>query len=473
MIQQRCQENGMDIAVDDYGTGYSNVTNLLKYSPNYVKIDRGLIANIHEEPKKQHFVTNIIEFAHANGFMALAEGVETAEELRAVIRFGADLIQGNFTSVPNAAPLDAIPDRIAAMIVKFSASAAKQIMQKTYMLSGEEIVHLPRLDAEHYTDLFVSQPELEIIGDFNEASGIHIKIRDNTDCHIILRTTRFCAPQQIIAPAVTVGKNSHVTLEVVGDNRMDTGGILVPEGSSLHLTGMGNLSIRADDTKTFVIGNDPDFACGDISIDLAGCLNIITNGNQCVGIGSGLGKGQKIAVLGTKLFFEMSGKTGVGIGALDGGAEIALSGCEADFTLRMANCCAVGTDEGFAKVHCNTVSLSFRGSGNSLCCIGSQTGGGELFLRDSVISAELTGQNMLIAGSGDSAPKISLRHCKAVIRAEGMRAMDFGSYESDADLLVLDSDLDITMLSARAMHFAADPAHCVHTGGESKVAINQ
>ena len=51
--------------------------------------------------------------------------------------------------------------------------------------------------------------------------------------------------------------------------------------------------------------------------------------------------------------------------------------------------------------------------------------------------------------------------------------MDFGSYESDADLLVLDSDLDITMLSARAMHFAADPAHCVHTGGESKVAINQ
>ena len=473
MIQQRCQKHGMDIAVDDYGTGYSNVTNLLKYSPNYVKIDRGLIANIHEEPKKQHFVTNIIEFAHANGFMALAEGVETAEELRAVIRFGADLIQGNFTSVPNAAPLDAIPERIAAMIVKFSASAAKQIMQKTYMLSGEEIVHLPRLEAEHYTDLFVSQPELEIIGDFNEASGIHIKIRDNTDCHIILRTARFSAPQQIVSPAVTLGKNSHVTLECVGDNRMDTGGILVPESSSLHLTGLGNLSIRADDTKTFVIGNDPDFACGDISIDLAGCLNIITNGNQCVGIGAGLGKGQKISVLGTKLFVEMSGKTGVGIGTLDGTAEISLSGCEADFTLRMANCAAIGTDEGFAKVRCNTASLSFRGSGTSVSCIGSHTGGGEIFLRDSMITAELTGQNVLIAGSGDSAPKISLRHCKAEIRAEGMRAMDFGSYEADADLLVIDSDLDVTIQSAKAMHFAADPSHCVHTGGESKVAINQ
>ena len=82
MIQERCQKNRMDIAVDDYGTGYSNVTNLLKYSPNYVKIDRGLIANIHEEPKKQHFVTNIIEFAHANGFMALAAAYTQKEYLQ-------------------------------------------------------------------------------------------------------------------------------------------------------------------------------------------------------------------------------------------------------------------------------------------------------------------------------------------------------------------------------------------------------
>lgn len=473
MIQARCQECRMDIAVDDYGTGYSNVTNLLKYSPNYVKIDRGLIANIHEEPKKQHFVTNIIEFAHANGFMALAEGVETAEELRAVIRFGADLIQGNFTSMPNAVPLESIPDRISAMIAKFSASAAKQIMQKTYMLSGEEIVNLPKLDAEHYTDLFISQPEVEIFGDFNEASGIHIKIKDETDCHIILRNVHFAAPQQIVAPAITLGKNSHVCLEFVGDNRMDTGGILVPETSTLHLTGKGNLSIRADDTKAFVIGNDPDFACGNISIDLAGCLNILSNGNQCIGIGSGLGKGQKISVLGTKLFFEISGKTGVAIGTLDGSADIALSGCEADFTLRMANSIAVGTWEGRPNINCNTVSLSFRGSGTSINGLGSATGGCELMLRDSTVSAELTGQSVMIAGSGDSKPVISVRHCTADIRAEGMRAMDFGSFESDADLLVLDSELNIVMQSAKAMHFAADPSHCIRSGGKIKVAINQ
>ena len=473
MMQQRCAETHMDIAVDDYGTGYSNISNLLRYSPNYVKIDRSLISNIQEEPKKQHFVTNIIEFAHANGFMALAEGVETVEEMRAVIRFGADLIQGNYTSVPFACPPDRIAPRIAAMISKFSASAAKQLMQKTYMLSGEKSIELPQLDAEHYTDLFIAQPELEIVGDFDETSCIHIKIKDNTDCKIILRNVHFSSPQQTVAPAITLGKNSTVTLEFQGDNRMDAGGILVPETSTLQLTGMGNLSIRTDDTKAFAIGNDPDFASGNIHIDLSGCLNIISNGNQCVGIGGGIGKGQDISVTGTKLFFEMSGKYGIGIGVLDGNANISVSGCESDFTVRMASCIAVGSAEGAPNVRCNTASISLRGSGNQLGVLGSISGGGVVAMRDSVLHAELMGQNIFGVGSGDGRPNVSLRQCRVDLKAEGTRAMDFGSYTLDSALSVIDSDLNIIIRSAKALHFAADPSQSIHTGGINKVAINQ
>lgn len=470
-IQARCIANHMDIAVDDYGTGYSNISNLLRYSPNYVKIDRSLISNIHEEPKKQHFVTNIIDFAHANGFMALAEGVETAEELRAAIRFGADLIQGNYTSLPNEKPLIAIPDRITAQICKFSAGAAKQIMQKTYMPAvGEITFRLPQLDAEHYTDLLISQQETEIIGDFNESSALHIKVRDDTDAHIILRNVRFNAPQQ--GPAILLGKNCHVTLEFQGDNRMDVGGILVPETSSLHLTGHGNLSIRADDVKAFAVGNDPDYACGDINIDLAGCLNIISNGSQCIGIGAGIGKGQHIIVCGTKLFIEMSGKDGIGIGVLDGNAEIEISGCEADFGLRMAKSTAVGACEGSPKVLCTTASLTVRASGNVVCCVGSSLGGGSYSLKDSAIDAELTGQNILVVGSGDEAPNINMRKTAVTIRAEGNRAMDFGSFESDASLTVVDSDLDINIKSAHALHFAGDPKYRIISGGTLHVAIN-
>jgi EAL domain-containing protein (putative c-di-GMP-specific phosphodiesterase class I) len=472
-IQARCTANNMDIAVDDYGTGYSNISNLLLYSPNVVKIDRSLLSNVHEEPKKQHFVTNIIEFAHANGFMALAEGVETAEELRAVIRFGVDLIQGNFTAMPSAIPVYEIPQRISQMITKFSESAAKQIMQKTYMLSGETSIDLPMLDSEHYTDLYISQEELEIIGDFNETSGVHIRIKDDTDCHLILSNVHFKLPQTCVAPAIMIGKNCHVTLEFRGDNRMDNGGILVPESSSLHLTGKGNLSIRADDTKAFAIGNDPDVACGELNIDLAGCLTILSNGGQCVGIGSGYGKGQRIAITGTRLFFELTGKNGVCIGTLEGDPDIALSGCEADFSLRMASSIAIGSLEGTPTIFCTTTSLSVRGSGTSVNCIGSVNGGAGITLRDTSIYAELTGQYIVVVGSRNAKPTISMHQCQADIHIEGTQALDFGSYDEDAELMIVDSEFKIAIQSAKPMHFSADPNHCVRMGGICKVAINQ
>lgn len=472
MMQARCAEAHMNIAVDDYGTGYSNIANLLKYAPDYVKIDHSLISNIQDEPKKQHFVTNIIEFAHANNFMALAEGVETEEELRAVIRFGVDLIQGHVTAKPSPEPLDAIPDHMIAMLQKFSANAAAQIVQRTFVLSGEESVNLTQLDAAHYTDLFVAQPKLEIIGDFNESSSMHIKIKDDTDCHILFHNVHFNAMQQEIAPVIVIGKNSNVTLEFQGDNRMDVGGILVPETSSLSITGKGNLSIRVDAAKAFAIGNDPDFSCGSISIDLAGCLNIISNGSQCIGIGAGYGKGQKISVTGTKMFFDMSGKEGVGIGTLNGEPDIDIIGCEATFTMLIANSVAVGAMEGAPKILCNTASINLSGSGNAICGVGSKTGGGDITLKDSSVNAEVTGKQLLIIGSGDTAPRISLRQCSVGVTAEGTSVTDIGSVDGDADLTIIDSDLKIIMRSAKSQHLAANPGHFIHTGGTDDVRIN-
>ena len=112
---------GIKTAVDDYGAGYSNVSNLLRYTPNYVKIDRALISRIEESPQKQHFVRDIIEFSHDNGILALAEGVETEEELRTVILLGVDLVQGYFTARPEKEMIQSIGSRIAEIIRKYAA----------------------------------------------------------------------------------------------------------------------------------------------------------------------------------------------------------------------------------------------------------------------------------------------------------------------------------------------------------------
>lgn len=114
---------GVETAVDDYGTGYSNIINLLRYAPDYVKIDRMLLTGIQDNLQKQHFVKSIIGFAHENNFKALAEGVETTQELETVIALGVDLIQGYYTAKPNAEVVQEISKEIQNEIVEYYKNA--------------------------------------------------------------------------------------------------------------------------------------------------------------------------------------------------------------------------------------------------------------------------------------------------------------------------------------------------------------
>lgn len=118
-LKNKYDRYGCRIAVDDFGAGYSNVNNLLRYMPQYVKIDRMLIMKIQNNPQKQHFVRSIIDFAHDNGIRALAEGVETGDELIECLRLGVDLIQGYYTGRPQRVPISEIDPEIKSQIESF------------------------------------------------------------------------------------------------------------------------------------------------------------------------------------------------------------------------------------------------------------------------------------------------------------------------------------------------------------------
>lgn len=111
------EDSSCQLAVDDYGAGYSNIVNLLRYKPQVIKIDRFLITEIHKDDNKQMFVRNIIDFAQTNHILTIAEGVETSEELSAVIGYGVDLIQGFYTARPAPQPLQALSDEIREEIL--------------------------------------------------------------------------------------------------------------------------------------------------------------------------------------------------------------------------------------------------------------------------------------------------------------------------------------------------------------------
>lgn len=117
------ENSGCQLAIDDYGAGTSNIVNLLRYKPNVIKIDRFLISQIQNDINKQMFVKNVIEFAQINGIMTIAEGVETCEELNAVISYGVDLIQGYYTARPAPEPLSVLPDNILEDIRQANAGS--------------------------------------------------------------------------------------------------------------------------------------------------------------------------------------------------------------------------------------------------------------------------------------------------------------------------------------------------------------
>lgn len=110
----------IEIALDDYGSGFSNVNNLIRYNPRYVKIDHGLIRNINSNAQKRHFVKNIISYASKSNISVLAEGVETEEELKTVIELGVNLIQGYYTGRPSKDPIQKIDDEICSKIKRFT-----------------------------------------------------------------------------------------------------------------------------------------------------------------------------------------------------------------------------------------------------------------------------------------------------------------------------------------------------------------
>ena len=102
-------------ALDDYGSGYANENSLLELSPRFIKLDIAIIRGIDTSLDKQQILRNIVAYARPRSMKIIAEGVETAAEMRKVIELGADLLQGYFLARPAMQP-DPISQEAEAVI---------------------------------------------------------------------------------------------------------------------------------------------------------------------------------------------------------------------------------------------------------------------------------------------------------------------------------------------------------------------
>jgi EAL domain-containing protein (putative c-di-GMP-specific phosphodiesterase class I) len=100
---QEMRGRGVHLVVDDLGAGYSNLKYIADLHPKIVKIDRGLIDGLRIGTRMFKLVTSIVNMCKDLDCLVVAEGIETREELEAVIASGARYAQGYFLARP--APL--------------------------------------------------------------------------------------------------------------------------------------------------------------------------------------------------------------------------------------------------------------------------------------------------------------------------------------------------------------------------------
>ena len=102
-----------ELALDDYGSGYNSDRILLLISPKFIKIDMDIIRNIDSDPDKCKIVENIVNYAHERDMKLIAEGIETIDELKQVIKLKVDYLQGFLLAKPQY-----LPPRIQEDVIK-------------------------------------------------------------------------------------------------------------------------------------------------------------------------------------------------------------------------------------------------------------------------------------------------------------------------------------------------------------------
>ncbi len=95
---------GVKIAIDDFGSGYSNFVRLMEYEPDYLKIDASLIKNIAVDKSGLNIVETIKNFADKQGYKTVAEFVANKEIFEIIKKLGIDYAQGYYIGKPDILP---------------------------------------------------------------------------------------------------------------------------------------------------------------------------------------------------------------------------------------------------------------------------------------------------------------------------------------------------------------------------------
>jgi diguanylate cyclase (GGDEF)-like protein len=118
---QALRRAGVEVSVDDFGTGFCSLSYLARLPVDTLKIDRSFVVRMRDAGYPRNIVAMIVSLAHTLGLRVVAEGVEDNEQVRLLRELGCDQIQGFYVSRPVP------PQDVDAMLCP---GASKSLQQK-------------------------------------------------------------------------------------------------------------------------------------------------------------------------------------------------------------------------------------------------------------------------------------------------------------------------------------------------------
>lgn len=158
---ERLRAAGALIAVDDAGSGYAGLHHLLALRPALIKLDRALIKDVGVDEARRALIEMLGTFASRIDAWILAEGVERAEELEALISLGVPLVQGFYLARPGA-PWAGIEPNAARRLARHRPAALPgEPREPTVRDITESAVAVG--SEQHAKEAFAANPLLESI----------------------------------------------------------------------------------------------------------------------------------------------------------------------------------------------------------------------------------------------------------------------------------------------------------------------
>lgn len=178
-VIQHYRSQNFEIAIDDFGNGYAGMNRICALHPLYVKIDIQIVRDIDKDSFKRSLVESMVQFCNNSGIYLIAEGIETRDELKTLIRLGVHLGQGYYLSKPTPKM-----KKIPPMIKEYIANRSICMEEKGKFISlGEkignictrkEVVQLEQSAKKIYSILQerTEITEMAVVNDKEEAVGL-------------------------------------------------------------------------------------------------------------------------------------------------------------------------------------------------------------------------------------------------------------------------------------------------------------